>query len=281
MLSELLPALDPPEVFSQSPSPLWDDEHISAQMLLAHLDPEYEGASRKPEFIDASVGFISDCLPCARYPTLWDFGCGPGLYAERLAKLGYGVVGLDVSRRSIEYAKKAAEREGLPIEYRRQNYLEMSNAESCDAALLIYCDYGALSSDNRRRLLGNIYRALKPKGRLLLDVFSTAKFDAFEEAKVWTAFPKGGFWSEKPHLALQANRKYPKRVTLEQTVLWEEDTLRCFYIWNQYFTAEALAQEAQRAGFRVVSLYGDVAGAPLREEGGTLAALLEKGEPVS
>ncbi len=42
-----------------------------------------------------------------------DFGCGPGLYATRLAQRQATVTGIDFSKRSIQYAQEVATREGL------------------------------------------------------------------------------------------------------------------------------------------------------------------------
>lgn len=58
-------------------------------MLKAHLDPEFDGASRKLDFIEKSVAWITERIPPADYPLLLDIGCGPGIYAELFTKKGY------------------------------------------------------------------------------------------------------------------------------------------------------------------------------------------------
>ncbi|EOS51741.1 hypothetical protein C809_01201 [Lachnospiraceae bacterium MD335] len=104
MLTELTPLFKKPPLYAKTEIPFWDDEHISLQMLNAHLNPNYDGASRKLEFIEKSVDWISKILPSENYPSVLDIGCGPGLYTERYAKKGYRVVGVDFSHRSINYA---------------------------------------------------------------------------------------------------------------------------------------------------------------------------------
>lgn len=272
----LLAALGLPAPFEKSPLPFWDDDHISKQMLAAHLDPAFSGASRQPDFIDRSVEFITGLLPPADFPRLWDFGCGPGLYTTRLAAKGYAVTGLDLSRRSIAFAREQAALAGLPVHYQVQNYLELEAENACDAAIMIYCDYGALNAEDRHTLLGRVHRCLAPGGRFLLDVFTPAKLAAFKEERSWQAFPKGGFWSAGPHLALQQNCRYPKRVSLEQTVVLEGQRRKSYHIWNQYFTPELLAREAAAAGFELKTTWDDAAGAPHTGAAETLAALLEK-----
>ena len=43
--------------------------------------------------------------------------CGPGLYLERLAKLGHDCVGIDFSPASIEHAQNRSASLGLEIDY--------------------------------------------------------------------------------------------------------------------------------------------------------------------
>ncbi|MFZ1413123.1 MAG: bifunctional 2-polyprenyl-6-hydroxyphenol methylase/3-demethylubiquinol 3-O-methyltransferase UbiG [Defluviicoccus sp.] len=47
-----------------------------------------------------------------------DLGCGGGLIAEEMAKLGAAVTGVDASQVAIRVAQAHAEREGLTIDYR-------------------------------------------------------------------------------------------------------------------------------------------------------------------
>lgn len=275
--SSLAELLTPPEAFAQSGEAFWDDEHISKGMLAAHLDPGFDGASRLPDFMDRSVDFIAEQMPPARFPRLLDVGCGPGLYAQRLSRKGYAVTGLDLSRRSIEFAREQAKEAGLDIDYRVQNYLEWQPQPAmADAAVMIYCDYGALPPAGRRTLMEAVYTALAPGGRFLLDVFTPEKLAAFKEETFWQHCPKGGFWSGDPYVALLANRRYPGRVSLEQTVLLQPQGLRCFYIWNQFFTPPDLSREAAAAGFMVKGLFGDASGVLQTDNSPTLAVLLEK-----
>ncbi len=109
--------LDPrPAPFSAFTTPdLWDDPHISARMLALHLDPDAEPASRPHAFVDRSVSWVVDVLDLAPGDRVLDLGCGPGLYACRLARRGIRVHGVDVSRRSVAHARSVAEAEGLDV----------------------------------------------------------------------------------------------------------------------------------------------------------------------
>ena len=44
MFNNISEILERPKIYTQSDMDFWDDEHISKQMLRAHLNPLYEGA---------------------------------------------------------------------------------------------------------------------------------------------------------------------------------------------------------------------------------------------
>ncbi|OJT71491.1 SAM-dependent methyltransferase, partial [Clostridioides difficile] len=200
MLNKLCMYLERPELYKQSEINFWDDEYISKQLLKAHLDTNFEGASRNFNFIEDSVNWIVTVANPANYPKLLDLGCGPGLYAEKFAQKGYKVTGIDFSKRSINYAQNRNKETNLNINYLFQSYLNMNYNEEFDLATLIYCDYGALSTENRRLLMEKIYDSLKPGGKLILDVFTINKYNNFEEIKYWEINEDGGFWSNEKYM---------------------------------------------------------------------------------
>ncbi|MBR9999180.1 MAG: class I SAM-dependent methyltransferase, partial [Cyclobacteriaceae bacterium] len=132
---------------------LWTHEHTSEQMLRYHLDQEIDLSSRKGAFIDASVEWVSSCFGINSQSRIADFGCGPGLYTTRLAKYGGQVTGIDFSKRSIEYAREAARKEGLDIRYLDENYLSGEIHETFDLIIMIMCDFCALSPSQRSTML--------------------------------------------------------------------------------------------------------------------------------
>ena len=75
------------------------------------------------------------------------------------------VTGVDYSQNSIEYATRVADEMGLPIIYRYQDYLTITDMPQYDLVLLIYGDYCPLNPEQRSQLLENVKRALKPGSR--------------------------------------------------------------------------------------------------------------------
>ena len=78
-----------PEPFSEyTARDLWTDPHTAEQMLAYHLNQSIDAASRNPAFIDRSVEWIMSHFNVTPESKVIDFGCGPGLYAQRLARRG-------------------------------------------------------------------------------------------------------------------------------------------------------------------------------------------------
>ncbi|MGO0905224.1 class I SAM-dependent methyltransferase [Clostridioides difficile] len=276
MLNKLCMYLERPEVYKESKVNFWNDEYISKQLLKAHLDVDFEGASRSLDFINDSVDWIVKVASPDRYPNLIDLGCGPGLYAERFAQKGYKVTGIDFSERSINYAQNRNEEKNLNITYLFQSYLNMNYNEEFDIATLIYCDYGALSTKNRSILMENIYKGLKPGGKLILDVFTVNKYNDFKEIRTWEINENGGFWSSKRYMCLQDNCKYSDYNTLEQTLVITEENENVFYIWNKYFSKESFFAEVKDIGFKSMEVFNNVKGETYSDDSMTMCIVLQK-----
>lgn len=75
-----------PLLFAQGIEKFWDDEHISKEILRAHLHTNTDAANRPPEYIDMSVDWLQTVLP--EGAKLFDIGCEPDLYTSRLSKRG-------------------------------------------------------------------------------------------------------------------------------------------------------------------------------------------------
>ncbi|WP_044477566.1 class I SAM-dependent methyltransferase [Paenibacillus antibioticophila] len=276
MFNELNNYLIKPRLYTPSTGAFWDDEHISKGMLEAHLNPDWNAATRKQDFVDKSVQWMASIAQPAQYQQLLDLGCGPGIYAERFRKAGYQVTGIDFSKRSIDYAKEQTLHNKSNIEYRYQNYLTIDYKEQFDVITLIFCDYAPLSFTDRLILLRKVYQALKPNGKFIFDVFTPLMRKA--ESRSWYFSDEGGFWNEKPHICLNSVYQYDDEdhTELTQSIVITEDTVNCYNIWDHFFTKEALISEIQPIGFNTFEFYGDIAGKDYSDTGETICGVFTK-----
>ena len=88
MFKKLNEATTKPAVWSAyTADVLWTDNHIAKQMLSFHLNQEIEAASRSFNFIDESVEWLVTEFGLNQDSKTIDFGCGPGLYTQRLKRV--------------------------------------------------------------------------------------------------------------------------------------------------------------------------------------------------
>lgn len=194
-------------------------------------------------------------------------GCGPGLYTSRFARAGLQVTGVDYSHRSIEYATKFAAENNLNIAYRYQNYLELNDKNRYDVVLLIYGDFCPLNPEQRTTLLNNVYRALKPNGKFVLDVSTREHRKKHGNKNRWQAL-ESGFWKPGPHLVLEEGFDYPEQsIWLDQyTVIEANGKMSVYRNWFQDYTPETITNELAQNGFVVESLWGDLTGTFFTQE---------------
>jgi len=240
---------------------LWTDDHTSAQMLEYHLNPNIDLSSRNHAFIDKSIAWIAKHFCIEKGMHIADFGCGPGLYANRIAELGAAVTGIDFSARSLAYAEKEAENHGLNVNYIHKNYLEFQTEDRFDLIIMIFCDFCALSPGQRHMLLKKFREFLKPEGKILLDVHSTRAFADFHENTSFERNQLNGFWSADEYYGFQVGFKYEEEhVRLDKYTIVEPGRIRTVYNWLQYFDLQSLTREFEAANLRIKEIYSNVAG---------------------
>lgn len=253
------------KLFKRSEQYLWTDEHISKEMLIAHLDNRHEGASRKPETIKKTVDWIEKQLPTKA--KVLDLGCGPGFYTTMLKERGYQVTGYDINPVSIDYAVKKAQESGAEINYRCLDYLQEDIGRGYDAIIMIYCDFGALIPQEQRLLLEKIKKALKPGGKFIFDVFGEGLGSQKEEDRQWSYEVEKGFWGTQPHFVLEETKHFPKeKVWGDRNIVIEDGQKPKEYItWDQYYFEDEIRILLKNSGFTMMELNDQLI--PKNEEG--------------
>jgi SAM-dependent methyltransferase len=240
---------------------LWTDEYTAQQMLTYHLNDEVDASSRNQKFIERSVEWIVSQFHVDNNTAIADFGCGPGLYANRLAEQGASVTGIDFSDNSLRYARKIATDKGLKTNFVHADYLGFDTTNQFDLIIMIMCDFCALSPEQRKKLLVKFSSLLKPGGSVLLDVHSLNYFNQKEESAIYELNQLYGFWSPDDYYCFVNTFKYEKeKVLLDKYTIIEESRKRVVYNWLQCFSQECLKCEFEENGFMVEKIYSDVAG---------------------
>ena len=97
--------------------------------------------------------------------TLVDIGCGGGLIAEPMARLGFAVTGIDAAAPAIDIARAHAEASGLAIDYRVADIETLARGgERFDVALALEIVEHVADRDAFFAALGAV---LKPRGAFI------------------------------------------------------------------------------------------------------------------
>jgi SAM-dependent methyltransferase len=192
-----------PAPWSEGDNIPWNDPGFSERMLVEHLSQDHEMASRTSAIIDEQVDWIFATVLEKRPSRLLDLGCGPGLYVHRLATHGCECVGLDFSPASIRHAREVAASAELSAHFEHADVRDADFGEGFDLVMMIYGQINVFRRDHAAGILRKAHAALRPGGKLLLEVQSAEEIRS--DAAVgpgWYSAPSGLF-SERPHLVLR------------------------------------------------------------------------------
>jgi SAM-dependent methyltransferase len=202
-LIEIVARECPPAPWAEGDNIPWHEPGFSARMLQEHLSQAHDAASRRMEKIDRHVRWIHDSVLDAHSTTVLDLGCGPGLYAHRLARLGHRCTGIDYGPASIRYAQEIATREGLDCASHLADIRQAAYGTGFGLAMLIFGEFNVFRPTDARAILERCHAALAPGGKLLLEAHTlTAIRDMGQQQPTWYA-AQAGLFSEKPHLCLE------------------------------------------------------------------------------
>ena len=232
-------------------APLWDDEYISSHMLAAHLNESHDKASYRKHLRERAAGNIIKKCGLKSGDSVLDLGCGPGLYAHEFAKRGIKYAGVDISTQSIGYAMAhKGEFAGL-ISYIKGDYTKMHFEDKYDCAVMIWCDFGALSPEKRDSMLGNVRGALKEGGTFCFDVYAVSS--PFEESTNGWKVEQGGFWSRGLYALLERSKYYESiNAGLYHALVISEKDMKEYMVWDKRYGKNELAQVLKKAGFDTI-----------------------------
>ncbi len=211
----------------------WNSPEFSKRMLREHLSQEHDLASRNLQAIASQAAWIAGrCLPEIKGSIL-DLGCGPGLYAPHLIAAGRRYLGIDFGPASVAYATKRFARPDR-CSFVLGDIRDTPFDGPHDLAMLLYGECNVFPPDEIARILSRAFEALKPGGRLLLEVHTFEAVKALGEGQAWFA-AEAGLFMDSPHLCLTKNQWFedeessrqlfyvisdadPKLVTMQSTV---------------------------------------------------------------
>jgi SAM-dependent methyltransferase len=280
-LIDIINRTSPPEPWSEGDNIPWNEPGFSQRMLKEHLTQDHDMASRKLVNIERHVAWIHTRLLEERPSCILDLGCGPGLYMEKLAKLGHTCTGVDFSPASLAYARETAAREHLACTYIEGDLREADYGAdgSYDLAMQIFGETNIFRPKHLRLILKKVYLALKPGGKLLLEVHHeqfVRRLGAVNSS--WYSAPSGLF-SDRPHVVLEEvfwDEELKTATTRFYVIGAESGEVQRFASALQAYTEDEYRQALESCGFGNIRFYPSLAGDENAQPGDMIAITASK-----
>jgi SAM-dependent methyltransferase len=278
-LTDLVRRASTPEPWSEGDNIPWHEPGFSQRMLREHLSQEHDAASRRFETIDRHVSWIHHELLAERPTRILDLGCGPGLYASRLAGLGHECVGIDYSPASIAYAESRALQENLSCRYVHHDLRTADYGTGYGLAMQIYGELNVFTPADARHILTRAHQALVDGGLLLLEPHTFAAVQALgQEPRSWYS-SEGGLFSPDPHLCLQES--FWEQTTRTATIRYWIVDAATGQVTRHAQTMQAYDDEQYRSllegiGFRQIRRWPSLGGEPDATSAALIAIVAQK-----
>jgi ubiquinone/menaquinone biosynthesis C-methylase UbiE len=136
----------------------------------------YSTLKRTPRRLKKTAQFITDAMPDMKnhnVKRVLDLGRGAGRHCILLAKSGFEVIGMDISKNALRMARRWVRKEKLEsVAFVRATMTNVPLSDSClDAVVSVSVLHHALKKDIVTAV-NEIYRALRKNGRIVANLAS-------------------------------------------------------------------------------------------------------------
>lgn len=143
----------------------WFEEWFNSPYY--HLLYQNRSEEEAENFIKAITSFLN----INEGAKVLDAACGKGRHSRTLAKLGFGVIGIDLSQNSIKYAKQF---ETTQLKFAVHDIREVYKANEFDYVFNLFSSFGYFEEDEEDLKAIEAFAAtLKKEGTLVLDYINT------------------------------------------------------------------------------------------------------------
>lgn len=135
---------------------------------------------------DELVDLIVTTLDLEPGDPVLDLACGSGVHALRLARRGLDVLGIDVAPSLVAHDRQQAAAAGVTgVRFEPGDMRALDACEEFEAALLLSGSFGFFDDAANLDVLARLVRALRPGGRVLIDVFDPAEMVVRPPRRTW------------------------------------------------------------------------------------------------
>ena len=205
-----------------------------------------------PEQTLREVDFIEKSLSPEKGARVLDVGCGYGRHSIELVQRGLAVTGLDLSLPLLIRAADEAQKRALSVNFVHSDMRGLAFDREFDSAYCMLTSFGYFDEETNAKVAEGIARALKPGGRLLLDVVNRDYIVSDLPARIW--------WEGDGCVVLEEVEFNfnTSRILTHRSVVFEDGRQLDQEISVRAYSLHEMGKVLRQAGFRVIEVSGSI-----------------------
>lgn len=175
-----------------------------------------------------------------------DLACGKGRHSVFLNKLGYDVLGLDLSHHSIDFDKQF---ENETLKFRVHDMRNPIEVEPLDAVFNLFTSFGYFSNEeDDQNVFSSVYNALKKDGFFVLDYLNQ---EFVKRTLVPSSIEKRG------NIDFYITKKIENNHIIKDIRFEDQGQSFHFFEKVKLHTLEKIETYANNCGFERIKVWGD------------------------
>jgi len=201
--------------------------------------------------------FIAKVLDLPRGSKVLDVGCGYARHAVYLARMGYRVVGVDLSDYLLEIARERIKRFNVEVELVKKDMRKLDYMEEFDGAYMFFTTFGYFTHEENQEVLRRIASVLKHRGRLLIDIGN--KYQIIHRFVVRGDVESYTWWESGGYIILERRRfdMNEEMITAERIFIKDGALVGRRELMIRLYSYRELKFMLEKAGMKLIEAYGD------------------------
>jgi SAM-dependent methyltransferase len=223
----------------------WFDDFFDDSYLKTYTHLNWERTARE-------VDYLIKILEIKTEQHIVDVPCGFGRHSIELTRRGFKVTGIEYNQTQIDFAERLMVEKAAPFEIIQADMRSMPTESKYDVLINFFTSFGYFDDSDNEKTLKNFYTALKPGGKILLEILNRdgvlKNFQPY-----WVTRLEDG-------TMLIEEREYKPlsgRMHAIHTIVSTDGTIVERQLDHRVYTPYELIEMFKTQGFNILNIYGD------------------------